>query len=211
MIRKVVIGALALFVTAGAVNAQTTQFGIKGGYNSAAITTDEDGSKSKSLSTFNAGVVADIGITDMFSVRTGLDLQGKGTRWDFAGGTAKLNPLYLELPVTFTANFPLGATTDLYAGAGPFVGVGVGGKLKTNGTVWGVADGDRSINFGNDNGDDLKRVDAGLNVAGGLKFNDQFGLHVQYGIGLVNTAPKADADNRKYNTRTFGVSGIFYF
>ena len=210
MIRKVVIGAFALFVTAGAVNAQT-QFGIKGGYHAAAMTTDESGTKSKSLSSFNAGVVADIGITEMFSVRTGLDLQGKGTQWGVAGGTGKLNPLYLELPVTFTVNFPLGDATKLYAGAGPFVGVGVGGKFKTTGTFWGLADGERSLNFGNETGDDLKKVDGGVNVAGGLKFNEKFGLHVQYGIGLVNTAPKADADNRKNNTRTFGVSGIFYF
>lgn len=210
MIRKVIIGAIALFVTAGAVNAQT-QFGIKGGYNNAKMTTDESGTTSKGLSTFNAGVVADIGITEMFSVRTGLDLQGKGTQWDFAGGTAKFNPLYLELPVTFTVNFPMGAATKMYAGAGPFVGVGVGGKIKTEGTYLGIANGSEPIKFGNENGDHLKRLDAGVNVAGGLKFNDKFGVHVQYGIGLVNTAPTANADNRKNNTRTFGVSGIFYF
>lgn len=210
MKRKLIVGAMALFMTLGYANAQT-QFGIKGGYNNAKITTDESGTTTKGLSTFNAGLVADIGITDMFSVRTGLDLQGKGAKWSSSLGTATVNPLYLELPVTFTVNFPVGANTALYAGAGPFVGVGVGGKLKTTGTFWGLADGSRNLKFGNENGDDLKKVDAGLNVAGGLKFNEKFGLHVQYGIGLVNTAPKADADTRKNNTRTFGVSGIFYF
>ncbi len=211
MIRKVIIGALALFVTAGAVHAQTN-FGIKGGYNSAKLTTDESGTTSKSISSFNAGLVADIGITEMFSVRTGLDVQGKGGKlMNNSFGTYTENPVYLELPVTFTVNFPLGASTKLYAGAGPFVGVGVAGKAKLLDTPAGVADYDRNIEWGSDDNSDRRRVDAGLNVAGGLQFNNRFGIHTQYGIGLVNTIPGQNADSRKNNTRTFGVSGIIYF
>lgn len=213
MIRKVIIGALALFVTAGAVNAQTTQFGVKGGYNLSKITTDEDGTTSKGLSGFNAGLVADIGITEMFSVRTGLDLQSKGGVLSENNATGKLtaNPLYLEIPATFNVNFPLGGNVKLYAGAGPYVAFGVGGKYKASGSFWGLVDGEEAIKWGSDNDDHMKRVDGGVIVGGGLKFNDKFGIHTQYGIGLVNTDPGSAQDSRKNNNRTFGVSGIVYF
>lgn len=214
MKRKFILGALALFMTTGFVNAQT-QFGIKGGYNNSKIVTDKDGTTTKGVSGFNAGVVADIGITEMFSVRTGLDVQSKGAQLanNNVTGTLTANPLYLEVPVTFNVNFPLGAAVDLYAGAGPYVAMGVGGKLKSTGALWGYAkDSNEPIKWGSDNNSDLKRMDAGLNVGGGLKFNNRFGVHVQYGIGLVDiSTDKSKAFFNKVNNRAFGVSGILYF
>lgn len=218
MKRKFILGVLALFMTAGFVNAQT-QFGVKGGLNLAKITDDTKAYTTKSLPTFNAGLVADIGITEMFSVRTGLDLQGKGVRWeskvdDKNYGQKDLKPLYLEVPVTFTVNFPLGGAAKLYAGAGPYVGVGIAGnsKFKTviNGSEVSAFSEKSKIKWGNENDSELKRIDAGANVAGGLTFNNRFGVHVQYGIGLVNISPGTN-NRKKNNTRTFGVSGIFYF
>ncbi|MCH5688316.1 PorT family protein [Niabella sp. W65] len=108
MKRKMIIGAVALLVTAGVANAQgfaEAKFGIKGGWNSANITNNKGGETddSKRLNTFNAGVVGAIPLGSTFEIRTGLDLQSKGTKvsWDNAAGKgfAKTNPLYLELPV----------------------------------------------------------------------------------------------------------------
>jgi len=214
MIRRVIIGALALFVTVAAVNAQT-QFGIKGGYNNSKFATDNDGTTTEGVSGFNAGLVADIGITEMFSIRTGLDVQSKGARLMNNNLTGKVtaNPLYLELPVTFNVNFPLGVASSMYAGAGPYLGVGVGGKIKSTEALWGYAkDSDEPIEWGSDNNSDLKRLDAGLNVGGGVKFNNRFGVHVQYGFGLVDVSTdKTELFYNKINNRTFGASGIFYF
>ena len=218
MIRKVIIGAFALFLTAATVNAQTTQFGVKGGLNIAKITNDEDGNTTKSLPSFNAGLVADVGITPMFSVRTGLDVQGKGARWESKVNDENyvqtdLRPIYLEIPATFTVNFPMGAGTKLYAGAGPYVGFGIAGnsniKTVVNGDVVDALSDKDKIEWGNENGK-LKRLDAGANVAGGVTFNNKFGLHLQYGIGLVDIDGGND-NSKKNNTRTFGVSGIIYF
>ena len=156
--KKVFVGAVALFVTIGAVSAQTTQFGIKGGYNNSKIITDKSGTTSKSVSGFNTGVVADIGITDMFSVRTGLDLQSKGAELMDNKITGKItaNPLFLEIPVNLNVNFPLSNNVDMYAGAGPYVAFGVGGKLKSTGALFGYAkDYSESIKWGNDNNADL--------------------------------------------------------
>lgn len=213
MIKKVIIGALALVVTAGSVSAQTTQFGVKGGVNLAKITDSDGDVDAEALTSFNAGLVADIGITEMFSVRTGLELQGKGSKnsWSVLGveTVTKTTPLYLEIPATFTVNFPLGGNTKLYAGAGPYVAFGVGGKHTV--TTDGDEIYDDNIEWGNDNDSHYKRVDGGLNVAGGVTFNNKFGIHTQYGIGLVNINSGTEDDSRKFNNRVFGLSGILYF
>ena len=206
------IGALALFVTAGAVNAQSTKFGVKGGLNLAGVTNNNGEISTDRMPTFHAGVVADLGITEMFSVRTGLDLQGKGYKYTMLGKEYKSNPLYLEIPVNFTVNFPLGAATKLYAGAGPYVAFGVGGKYPQ-------IDGSKeNIKFTKDQtlttyipGREYKPLDAGANVVGGLTFNEKFGINLQYGIGLINTVPEGANDSKANKHGVFGVGGVFYF
>ncbi|OJU28673.1 MAG: hypothetical protein BGN92_01445 [Sphingobacteriales bacterium 41-5] len=215
MIRKVIIGALALFVTAGAVNAQT-QFGIKGGFNAANMTNDNGSTTdTKRLPTFHAGVVADLGITEMFSVRTGLDLQSKGWKYTYGSTEYSSNPLYLELPVNFTVNFPVANSVKMYVGAGPYVAYGVGGKVKATS---GSSSVDDKINFTKEQtvaswipGREYKPLDAGANVIGGVTFNNKFGINLQYGLGMVNTVPESSNDNKANKHRVFGVGGVFYF
>lgn len=218
MKRKLIIAAFAVLGIVGYTNAQTTLFGVKAGYNAAKMTDDNGDVSSEVLSKYHAGLVADLGITDMFSVRTGLDLQSKGYKasGSATGGSYEytLNPLYLELPVNFTVNFPVANNVKFYAGAGPYVAVGIGGKIKGSGTspIFGSVTSERNIEFGNDNNDDLKQVDAGLNVVGGLTFSNKFGINLQYGIGLVNTiAGEDNSSDYKSQHRVFGVGGVFYF
>lgn len=216
MIRKVIIGALALFVTAGAVHAQTN-FGIKGGFNAARTSNANGDVTTEMLPSFHAGLVADIGITEMFSVRTGLDLQGKGRKYTYLNNNEySENPLYVELPVNFTVNFPLGAT-KIYVGAGPYISAGVAGKVKET-----LTNTSREITWGNDDpvnnpsGDRFsgmyKRFDAGANIIGGVTFNDRFGINLQYGMGLVNSIPgESTSSDYSRKHRVFGVGGVVYF
>jgi hypothetical protein len=55
---------------------------IKGGYNAANISATKNGSvnDSKTLSTFNAGFIADIPLAPIFSIQTGLLLNGQGSK-----------------------------------------------------------------------------------------------------------------------------------
>jgi len=109
MKNKFIIGALALLLGAGAVQAQDfarPKFGIKAGWNNSNITNGREGNldDSKRLNSFNAGVVGVIPLGSTFEIRTGLDLQSKGTESstslvDGVKSTYKVNPLYLELPV----------------------------------------------------------------------------------------------------------------
>lgn len=235
MKRKLIIGAMALLATTGAVNAQgfaDAKFGVKGGWNSANITNTRSGDvdDSKRLNTFNAGIVGAIPLGSTFEIRTGLDLQSKGTEtsWDgvMGKGSSKINPLYLELPVNFAVMLPFNENVKAYIGAGPYAAVGIAGKNKWENTLAGVKTStDNKIEWGNDDPIDaeqpqgtvgsgqFKRFDFGANIIGGLDFG-KFGVHAQYGLGLTNIAPgRSNQDNANKNNqhRVIGVSGVFYF
>lgn len=107
----------------------------------------------------------------------------------------------------------MGGATKLYVGAGPYIAVGVGGKVKATS---GSTTLDDKIEFTKDKTIALpfqqyKPVDAGANIIGGVTFNDKFGINLQYGIGLVNTTPEAASSNKANKHRVLGVGGIFYF
>ncbi len=231
MKRKMIIGAVALLATAGVANAQgfaEAKFGIKGGWNSTNITNTGTGDTddSKRLNTFNAGVVGAIPLGSTFEIRTGLDLQSKGTQvdWDNAAGKgfAKTNPLYLELPVNLAVMLPFNEKVKGYIGAGPYGAVGIAGKNKWENTVAGVTtSSDDKIKWGNDDlntegnrgSGQFKRFDFGANIIGGVDFG-KFGVHAQYGLGLTNTTPGEGTDNNANKSnqhRALGVSGVFYF
>lgn len=235
---KMIIGAVAMLATASAVNAQgftEAKFGIKGGWNSTNITNSKEGNidDNNRLNTFNAGVVGVIPLGSTFSIRTGLDLQSKGTEStttlvDEVKTTYKVNPMYLELPVNVAVMLPFNEKVKAYIGAGPYAAVGIAGKIKTMTEVGGVTDEtSRSIEWGNDNplaedasdqegqvgSGQFKRFDFGANIVGGIDFG-RFGVHAQYGIGLTNSVPGQTTDNNANKSnqhRALGVSGVFYF
>ncbi|WWC83710.1 hypothetical protein PIECOFPK_01435 [Mycovorax composti] len=236
MKNKFIIGALALLLGAGAVQAQDfarPKFGIKAGWNNSNITNGREGNldDSKRLNSFNVGVVGVIPLGSTFEIRTGLDLQSKGTESstslvDGVKSTYKVNPLYLELPVNFAVMLPFNEKVKAYIGAGPYAALGIAGKLKTTIKTDGTTTtSSESIKWGNDNpldGDDrngtvgsgqFKRFDFGANIIGGVDFG-RFGVHAQYGIGLTNTAPGGSNENnanKNNQHRVLGVSGVFYF
>lgn len=213
---KIIIGAFAFLLSAGLVNAQT-KLGIKGGFNAANMTKDNGSiNDSKRLPTFHAGIVADIGVTNILSVRTGLDLQGKGWKYTYSSGDYTSNPLYLEIPANLTLNIPVANSVKMYVGAGPYVAFGIGGKVKASSGSSSILDG--KIKFSKDMttsswvpGKEYKPIDAGANVIGGVLFNDRFGINLQYGIGLVNTVPESSNNNAANKHRVFAIGGIFFF
>lgn len=215
MKRKLFVAMASLFLITGLAQAQT-QLGIKAGFNGANLSNSKGAvSDAKMLPTFHAGVVADVGIADMISVRTGLELQSKGWKYTFGGTEYSSNPLYLELPVNLTLNLPVGAATKFYVGAGPYFAYGVGGNVKVTS---GSSTSSSKINFTKDQtlstfvpGKEYKPFDMGANVVGGITFNNKFGINAQYGFGLMNTVPGSSNDNKGNRHRVLGIGGAFYF
>lgn len=142
MKKSVILAAamLGVFAAHGQV-----RFGIVAGYNHSHADIKADVYYMKDLSYsgvsgFRAGLITDVPLGPNFSLQPGLQYAGRGYK---AGGvvpgpadgpvnvTLTAHYHYLELPVNFLYNLPLGPG-KLVAGIGPFLAYGISGRLSTN-------------------------------------------------------------------------------
>lgn len=230
----VAFSALLLAGT-GSVSAQSTSSSssgpkaaliVKGGLNLSNITIDKSGSidNNKTLASFHAGLMADLPISRYFSIQPGAIFTGKGAKLE-SGNTSSntwyrstTRPYYIEVPVNAVIKLPIGDQSSFFFGAGPYVGIGVGGKNRTEGQVLGVNfSRTDNIKFSNDDpftsqeeGSGygiMRRFDYGLNGTVGVE--SKFALFsVNYGLGLAKlqsgTSSSADELN-KYRVLSFSV------
>jgi len=195
MFLKTTLFAAALF---GCVNFATAQidFGVKAGLNLANVSLNniDEAPDTKMLITFQAGVIADINISDNLAIQPGLLLVGKGFKIEdeILGETftSTVTPMYLQIPVNV-----LYKGNMFYAGVGPYVGYGLFGKAKFEG---GGSSDSEDLSFGNGEDDDWSALDFGVNVEAGVMLN-QIRIGAGYALGLANVIPE--------NARTGDESG----
>lgn len=210
----------------GSVSAQKSSVMLKGGLNMANVSIAKDGSidDAKTLVSFHAGLQGDIPIVPFLSLQPGIFFTGKGSKTQSGNSTdasyykATTNPMYIEVPVNIVLKVPLGEQTKFFVGAGPYAAMGVAGKNKTEGKVFGVAfSSDKKIEFSNDDpttaGEEgagfgiMRRFDYGLN--GTIGFEGEKALFsVNYGLGLakLQSGTNSSADeNNKHRVLSFTV------
>jgi Outer membrane protein beta-barrel domain len=199
---------------------------IKGGLNLSNITINKDGDldEGKTLTSFHAGLVADLPISRIFSIQPGVLFTGKGAKLE-SGNTSGDNwyrsttrPYYIEIPVNAVFKVPLGQQSSFFVGAGPYLGIGVGGKNKVEGEVLGVNFSRSSnIKFSDDDPftsaeegagyNIMRRFDYGLNGTVGIE--SKFALFsVNYGLGLAKLQSGTTSSNdelNKYRVLSFSV------
>lgn len=211
--------ARAQSTTASAHASNPGGFIIKGGVSFSNISTQKDGSYSdaNTLTTFNAGVLADVPLADILSLQPGIVLTGKGSKASASslgvGVTNTFNPLYIEVPVNVVVKLPLGGDSRVFLGAGPYGAIGIGGKSKyTIGSENFENYSDHNIKFGDSNSDDLKSFDFGLNGLAGIEVSRLI-LGVNYGLGLSKISPNQNDNNandrNKY--RVFSINAGIRF
>jgi len=199
---------LTAALSCGLFSYAQVSFGVKAGYSLAGMSsknaiTDNTSEQAhtKTISAFHAGVIADISLTKNFSLQPGLFYSAKGAKVDqlIGGGpastpqrvtsTARLN--YLELPVNFLYKRALGPG-KIFAGFGPYLAYGVGGKIKTNYEHYGHVESE--VKFKNKKDIDaniayVKPFDAGANFIAGYELKMGLLFSVNYSLGLTNTSP----------------------
>ncbi|MCC7504983.1 MAG: PorT family protein [Saprospiraceae bacterium] len=179
VLKTTLIGAL-LF---GCLNFAAAQvnFGFKAGLNLANVNFSEefdDLVDPKMLITFQAGVIADINISEHIAIQPGLLLVGKGFKIDDdLSGKGSSNPMYLQVPVNV-----LYKGNMFYVGAGPYVGYGLYGKVKQDGFD------DQDLNFGSEVDDDYAALDFGANIEAGVDLG-MIRVGAGYALGLANIFP----------------------
>lgn len=205
--------AIAILFSVSA-NAQTAR--IQGGINLANISVTDKGrvDDSKMLSSFTIGIVGDIPLAPFVSLQPGVLFTGKGSKvqngTEGTNGYYKqtFNPRYIEIPANIVFKTPGVSGTRFFAGAGPYLAIGIGGKTKTEGqNLLGSYNVERDITFSNDDPTTLneeegtgfnvvKRFDYGLNGTAGIE-TKSFVLSANYGLGLakLQSGSNSSADN----------------
>lgn len=206
---------IALLISAS-VKAQS-RAQLRAGINFANISVNNDGDvdEAKQLTSFQVGVLGNVPLgTGLIVLQPGIVFTGKGSKTQ-SGNTssnqyykATSNPYYIEIPATLLVRLPIGGDSRFFAGAGPYLGIGVGGKNKVEGKFLGIAfSGENKIDFSNDDPTTtnyeegagynvMKRFDYGLNGTAGIE-TKAIVLGLNYGLGLakVQSGSNSTADN----------------
>jgi hypothetical protein len=198
---------------------------LRGGANFANVSVNDDGDvdDAKSLTTFQLGIIGDLYLAPILYLQPGIIFTGKGTKTqvgdegDANWYKATTNPYYIEIPVNLVLKTP-GKSTKFFAGAGPYIGIGIAGKNKVRGSVLGTDfSSEEKIEWSNDDPTTLdfeegaglgimKRFDYGLNGLIGIETSNLvIGAH--YGLGLAKLqsgSESGDDNNNKH--RVFSVT-----
>jgi hypothetical protein len=201
---------------------------LKGGVNLANVTITNDGDidENNSLFSFQLGITGDIKLTDVLYFQPGILFTGKGSKTesgDTGGSTwykATSNPFYAEIPVNLVFKTP-GKSLRFFAGAGPYLAIGIAGKNKVNGEFLNTPfSSEDNIEWSDDDPSTLnyeegagygimKRFDYGLNALAGIEFSKST-LSLNYGFGLakLQSGSNASADDRNKHRVLSLVLGI---
>lgn len=199
---------------------------VQGGANFANITTNANGNteSSKSLTTFNAGMMARFNAATNVDIETGLLYTGRGsqTTTSFNNGNdyirTTFNPMYLELPLNAVIKFPIEKNKNIFVHAGPYAAMGANGKTKTE-TKFGslTTSSSTDIKFDNNNPltseqegatySTLKKFDYGFNMGTGFSINNMM-IKLNYGVGLskIRSMETDNNANNQNKYRTFSIN-----
>ena len=188
---------------------------LKAGVNLATITITNDGDidENKTLTSFQVGFVGDIKILPFLYFQPGVIFTGKGSKTEDGATTdptyfrATSNPLYVEIPANFVLKTP--GSIKFFAGAGPYLAIGVAGKNRVDGKVFNVPfSSEKNIEFSDDDPTTLdyeegagfgimKRFDYGLNGTAGIETkNIVFSLNYGLGLAKIQSGSNSSADDK---------------
>lgn len=186
---RVVVLISILLIASPIVQAQT--YSIKGGLSMATVLdVDDDIKYSNNYSMnpgFHVGVTIDLPVSGALSFEPGMVFTTKGTKMDDTyqevGITPSINLYYLDLPLTMKGTYDFSNNLRMFGAAGPYIGVGLKGNIKLDG---GDSSEHYDLEWGNDEEtDDMKRLEMGLNFAGGVEINSAL-ISLSYDLGLSN-------------------------
>lgn len=198
---------------------------LKAGVNLANVTISNDGDidENKTLTSFQVGLTGNIKILPFLYFQPGVLFTGKGSKTQDGATTdptyyrASTNPLYVEIPANFVLKTP--GPIKFFAGAGPYIAIGVAGKNVVDGKLAGIAfNSEKNIQWSDDDPSTLdyeegagfgimKRFDYGLNGTAGIETKNIV-LSLNYGLGLAKLQSGSNSttdDNNKHRVLSLTV------
>lgn len=216
-LKRLAIGSLSILLASSGLMAQKSSAILRGGVNFANISNANDGSTSdsKMLTSWQAGIIGDLALTEFLAIQPGLLYSSKGVKTEASSGglNQKLtfNPQYIEVPVNLVFKTPTG-NAKFFVGAGPYAAIGVAGKFKGE----GVFDFSNKIEYSDDDpltaeeegagAFRVKRFDYGLNGLIGIEASSVV-ITANYGLGLAKIQSGTDNnDNDNNKHRVFSLT-----
>lgn len=154
--KKFILSLALAFSAVFCMNAEDVTFSVKAGVGvSSWMGGDADYAGARFA--YRVGFGVDIPVHGKFGFQTGLNFEQLGTNVDSPTYVqTHINQMYLELPLMGTFRFGAGAG-NFVVNAGPYLGVGVGGKSKVETSLGDISD----KTFGDDG---MKRFDMGVGI-----------------------------------------------
>ena len=193
---------LLIFIT---FSTDAQKIGVKVGYSLSDMLLKDDGDNvSDELSAksgFHFGPTIEFEMNDNFCIETALLFTTKGisvseseTFENISFTTeAELNLFYVDIPVYAKAYIDAG-NVKLYGMLGPYVGIGISGKSKMEGSIGPeLYSEEDDISWGSDEDDDLKRFETGIALGLGMNLNS-FLFEVSTHMSLSNISPQSEYD-----------------
>lgn len=196
--RKFLMMALVFACSVIGANAQkrNVDFSVKAGIGmSSWLGSDADYTDCRFA--YRVGFGVDVPIQGIWGFQTGLNFTGIGANLDTDGiediVEFKTSQLYLELPLMATARVEAGKGLGIVFNAGPYMGIGVGGKSKMKSNLdLPHLDGEVSSDTFGDGG--LKRFDFGLGFGVNFEIN-RFLVGLDTRFGLTRLASDVNTHN----------------
>ena len=231
---KAKILALGAVISLGFGSSVFAQSGltVKAGINLANVSVTDNGrvDDANALTSFQVGVTGDVHLGGPMYLQPGIFYTGKGSKVQngdpssYPYYNATSNPKYIEVPLNVVFKAPIGGETKFFAGAGPYLGVGINGKNKVEGkNIIGVGfESESDIEFSDDDPTTLsyeegaglgivKRFDYGLNGIAGIEARTVV-LSVGYGYGLAKLqSGDNDTEDNNNKHRVMSVTLGFKF
>lgn len=152
---------------------------------------------------FIIGAAVDIPLKNTMALNTSLNFKALGTWIIYGDDLMVIRQNYIDLDVTYEYIFHI-SELEFFAQGGGYLAFCVGGKVidkPENGDKT-----DRKLEVGTSNTDDIKPMDAGLIIGGGIYFG-KVRFSASYQFGLANLS---NTDNEKIKNRA-GVLTCTYF
>ena len=217
-------------------NAQdkAVSFGLRAGLNINTLTYSGDNESEirdlyKARPGFHVGAVVDCKVAGNFYLQPGVYFTTRGAKMEENENedvykysyTEKIDMNYLQIPISASYRFPVGKIVKIDVNVGPYVAIGLGGKLKVEETAsyYGQSESysEKHKVFGKSTDEeyrgDFKRFDAGLRFGAGVHIR-KFNIGLAYDLGLANLAYTGDdswAKGTKFRNGSFQVSVGYNF
>jgi hypothetical protein len=173
--KKIFLVAVLFLATSASIQAQLVKFGVKAGVNFANQTGDAFDAPEvdkEGITSFHAGVVAEIKLLDRFAIQPELLYSTQGATYKNAVSEFKNELGYLSIPVM--AKFYL--TDSFSLEVGPQASFLLSEK--------------DNVDF-----EDAETFEFGVNAGLGFKLTDNFFIQGRYGLGLTDASRNADVKN----------------